>query len=139
MDGNGSPEIKAALEKLVREIPVELLKKGPERYASLEEDMEGSWRFVFENGLPVALVWTDWEDGFDKLSIQDGPTNRRLEDYIVNAKALDIDAGMAYTTLETFVNRFDEKVELGESETGKLSGAVKAAQGNRGEASRDGS
>lgn len=113
------------------EKPLEALRHGAERYAPLRKSATGSWRYVLENLSPVAVVWTDWEDGFDLIPIKSSGASDRIGNYIISSKAHKLDASWAYTTLETFVGKFheDDGVSLSPSSRGKLSGAQDAANG----------
>lgn len=121
--------IAPELKKLIDEVPVELLRKAPERYDGLKANKRGAWRLITEHLVPVAVAWTDWKGGFDIISIGTSDIRDRLENYVITAKALDFSAGWAYTTLDSFVKRFDQdfEVRLSEQSEGKLSGALRAS------------
>jgi len=114
-----SPELK----KLIDSVPVELLRRGPERYDSLRPSARGSWKTVLYDGLPIAVAWTDWKEGFGIINLKTEEPTDRLENYVITAKALDIPAGWAYTSLETVVSKyeFDREVTLSGQTDGKLS------------------
>jgi hypothetical protein len=103
----------------------ELLYKGPEGYAPLVTTKQGSWRAINSRGLPVALAWTDWEDGFDVHILLDGHVSRRMRNYTFSAKACGITASWAYTTLDKYIESFDpdDSVTLGPQQQGPLSAA----------------
>jgi len=103
----------------------ELLYKGPEGYAPLVTTKQGSWRAINSRGLPVALAWTDWEDGFDVHILRDDPVARQMRDYTFAAKACGITASWAYTTVDKYIESFDpdDSVTLGPQQQGPLSGA----------------
>ena len=103
----------------------ELLYKGPEGYAPLVTTKQGSWRAINSRGLPVALAWTDWEDGFDVHILLDGHVSRRMRNYTFSAKACGITAPWAYTTMDKYIESFDpdDSVTLGPQQQGPLSGA----------------
>src|SRR5674476_1284519 len=85
----------------------ELLYKGPEGYAPLVTTKQGSWRAINSRGLPVALAWTDWEDGFDVHILLEGHVSRRMRNYTFAAKACGITASWAYTTVDKYIESFD--------------------------------
>lgn len=126
-------EEQDALKKLAAEVPVDLLRAGPERYGPLKPGTAGAWRLISENGIPTALAWTDWKEGFGIFTIRDGEVADRLDNYVITSKAIDIPAGWAYTTLDRFVKRFGTNVELSEPKGGRLSGALRDASGEVGE------
>ena len=113
-----SPE----LMKLIDEVPVEALRQAPTRYASLRNSARGSWRTVLYEGIPIAVAWTDWEKGFDIINLRNAEPTDRLGNYVITAKALDIPAGWAYTSLETVVSKYDfeRDVTLSVQTNGKL-------------------
>ena len=113
-----SPELK----KLIDEVPVELLRRGAERYKPLRPSARGSWRAVLYGGVPIAVAWTDWEEGFDIITLSTDEPTDRLQNYVITAKALDIPAGWAYTSLETVVSKYDfeQDVRLSPQTDGKL-------------------
>lgn len=115
-----SPELK----KLIDEVPVDLLRAGPERYASLRASARGSWRDILYDGVVTARAWTDWEKGFDIINVSDSAITDQLSNYVITSKALDIPASWAYTTLDRTVKRLSEEapVTLSEQSNGKLSG-----------------
>jgi hypothetical protein len=122
--------ISHELEELANTVPVELLMAAPERYAPLKPNSHGSWRYVLENGLPTALIWTDWKEAFGVITIREGEVTNRLHNYVVTGKSLDISAGWAYSTIDVFVERFEgSRVTLSEPIEGKLSGAWRSASG----------
>ena len=121
-------EISPELTKLANSVPIELLRAGPKRYAGLNQKSDGKWRFVLFHTMPVTLIWTDWKEGFGSFTIRPGATNTRIDDYVINAKTLDIPASWAYATLETYVKRLDF-VELSPESEGKLVKALFAASG----------
>lgn len=103
----------------------ELLYKGPEGYAPLVTTRQGSWRAINSRSLPVALAWTDWEDGFDVHILIEGHVSRRMRNYTFSAKACGITASWAYTTVDKYIESFDpdDAVTLGPQQQGPLSGA----------------
>jgi hypothetical protein len=109
-----------------------LLRPGAQRYESLDPTVEGTWRFLTSHGENVALVWTDWQKGFDLITIKSGPISDRLGNYVITARALDIPAAWAYTTLDTFISRFEKKdeVTLSDQSNGLLKGAISATGGD---------
>lgn len=113
-----SPELK----KLIDEVPVEQLRPGPQRYAPLNPAKKGSWKTILYGGLPIAVAWTDWKTGFDIINLRTDLPTDRLSNYPISAKALDIPAGWAYSSLETVVSKydFDRPVELSAQTDGKL-------------------
>lgn len=123
-----SPELK----KLIDSVPVELLRPAAERYASLDEDAKGSWKVISSHGKPQVLAWTDWEDGFDLITMSSGDTVNRLMNYPITAKSLDIPAGWAYTTLDTYVLGFEdgERMSISDQEDGFLGNARLRASGD---------
>lgn len=114
-----SPELK----KLIDDVPVEMLRRGPERYDSLRPSARGSWKTVLYGGLPIAVAWTDWKGGFGIITLKSDEPTDRLDNYVISAKALDIPAGWAYTSLETVVSKyeFERDVHLSAQTDGKLS------------------
>lgn len=117
------------LTQLAASVPVEMLYSGPERYEPMDPDREGSWRVLTDGGLPAAVLWTDWDKGFGTIALRSGDLGAQLDSYVVSAKRVAVPAGWAYTTMETFVNRLGEELELLEPKTGKLEGALRTAHG----------
>jgi len=111
--------------------PVTVHTQGAERYSPLRESKSGSWRAVLSGGKPIALAWTDWEDGFDIISLQYTEAVTRLGNYVISSRAHKIPAGWAYTTLDTYIKKFDavDGITLSTQKDGKLSGAVKDSGG----------
>jgi hypothetical protein len=114
--------IDSKLKQLADAVPVEMLRPGPTRYGSLKPNTRGSWKTVLVEGVPVAVVWTDWKDGFDVIHLRDAEVTDLLGNYVITAKALDIPAGWAYSSLETVVSKFDteQNVSLSAQTDGKL-------------------
>lgn len=125
-----TPQQAVALAKKA-EPKTQLLRPGAERYASMNTAKRGSWRNILSEGTTVAVAWTDWEDGFDIINVKTNSVTDRLGNYVIQSKALDIPAAWAYTTLDTFVNRFDEEdsVAISEQSNGKLQNALYASGG----------
>ena len=103
----------------------ELIYKGPEGYGPLVRIKHGSWRSINDAGIPVAVAWTDWEDGFNINVLHASPVTQALKSYPTSAKACKIPAAWAYTTLDTYIKRMDPdlRVSLGPQQEGLLSGA----------------
>lgn len=120
----------SALEELANKVPVELLRAGPKQYAPLDPEVKGSWRFVNEDGMPSAVIWTDWDKAFGVITVREGEAATRIYNYVTFAKAFDFSAGWAYSTVEEFVKRFEDSVgSLSDPHSGKLAGALKDASG----------
>lgn len=124
-------KVEVALQELADSVPVDLMRPGPVRYAPLRITKRGSWRSLLHDLEPFALVWTDWEDGFDVIHIGNSAFADQLENYVITSKALDIPAGWAYTSLDAFVKRFgDEDVRVSDQKDGKLIGALNDSRGS---------
>ena len=113
-----SPELK----KLIDDVPVELLRAGPKRYDGIRPTAKGSWRTISYNGIPIAVAWTDWENGFDIINLRTAEPTDRLSNYVITARSLDIPAGWAYSSLEKTVAKYDFEldVELSAETKGRL-------------------
>lgn len=109
----------------------ELLRSGAERYAPLRVKSDGSWRYVLSNFSPVAVVWTDWEDGFDFIPIKQSEVLTEVGNYVISSKSHGIPAGWAFTTLESYFKKVPSGAEfsLSPQKDGKLSGAQSDASG----------
>lgn len=114
--------ISPELMRLIESVPVELLRAGPKRYAPMQENKNGSWKYIYYGNTVVATAWTDWDKSFDIINRRDCEITDRLGNYVITAKALDIPAGWAYTSLETVISKYDtaEKVTLSGQYDGKL-------------------
>jgi hypothetical protein len=97
---------------VIDKVPVELLRAGPERYAAMRPTAKGSWRTISYNGIPIAIAWTDWKDSFDIINLRTDEPTDRLSNYVITAKALDIPAGWAYSSLEKTVAKYDFEREV---------------------------
>lgn len=104
---------------------VELLQAGPEGYAPLDPKAKGTWRSIRTDGIPVAVAWTDWEEGFGINPLTTGYVAERMAKYPSLAKACNIEAPWAYNTIPRYIKSFDESegVDLGPAQDGLLSGA----------------
>ena len=121
-------EAKARLDKLIAPT---LIRPGAERYAPLRKSARGSWKLIMGDLNPVALVWTDWENGFGIITIKSGSLRDTLDNYLIAAKALDIPAGWAYSSLDTFIETLnvDDAVTVDAEQSGALRGALEATGG----------
>jgi hypothetical protein len=122
MASNNIIVISPELKKLIDEVPIEQLRPGPKRYAPMRESAKGSWRYILYGGEAVALAWTDWENGFDIIPQKEFEGTDRLSNYPITAKALDIPAGWAYSSIETVVSKYGlhKEVTLSDQINGKL-------------------
>lgn len=103
-------------------LPTEMLSAGPPKYGPMVETATGTWRTISTGGIPVAIAWTDGDEGFNIVILRDSPLTQALRAYPTNAKACGIPANWAYETLDNWAKRQDIPVALGEPESGKLSG-----------------
>lgn len=123
--------VKDAKAKLAKLQAPTLLRAGAERYAPLRKSQRGSWKLILSDLNPVALAWTDWEDGFGIITIRSGSIRDTLDNYLIAAKALDIPAGWAYSSLDTFIETLDvdDAVTTDAQQNGALRGALAATGG----------
>lgn len=132
MTGGSEKESGSSLDDFLEKFPFhlfpakdpEIIRRGPERYGPLDPEKEGTWRVILSNRLPVAVAWTDWEEGFGIYVLLDTEVTSRLQTYQISAKETNIPAPWAYTTLEEYLSGLDleDQVTLEAPREGKLSG-----------------
>lgn len=120
-DPIAEPPDDAVIDEVLKAHPNELLFVPPS-YRRLDRDTDGSWRVVRDGTDPVAVVWTDWQDGAGVLPIKDSELAAKLLRYFVVNKMMNAPAGIAFTS-----SQHVEGASFDEVEDGPLVGAMQDA------------
>lgn len=109
------PPSQEEIDVLLKEHPNTILF-APPSYGPLDRDAEGSWMVVSEGKSPVAVVWTDWQNGAGVIPIKSSETASKLLRYFVVNKMMNAPAGIAFSSVAHV-----EGISVGEVVEGTLS------------------
>lgn len=125
LDFTEEPEVEAPsdaeIDSLLRQNPPELMF-APPSYARMDRDTEGTWKIARDGSTPVAIVWTDWQEGAGVIPIRSSEVAAELLRYFVANKMMNAPAGIAFTSSSHLAG-----VTFDETEDGLLIGAMQDA------------
>lgn len=107
------PPSDADFDALLKANPNEVLF-APPSYARLDRDAIGSWKVATENGDPVGIVWTDWQDAAGVIPIKRSEGANKLLRYFVTNKMMNAPAGIAFSSSDHIEGLKFEAVDEGE-------------------------
>jgi hypothetical protein len=93
----------------------------PTGYAPLDPTKEGAWRILSEEGRPVALLWSDFEDGAGIAWVEQTDLVMQVRKLLSTMKLMGRPAGIAYAMADTI-----EGTDFGPDQYGILSDAKSA-------------
>ncbi len=67
------------------------------QYAPMDPTKEGAWRVFSVGKTPVAVAWTDWEDGAGVIQI-DSEASDSLYQHFLTGKRMNMQAGLTYSS-----------------------------------------
>lgn len=66
-------------------------------YAPMDPTKEGAWRVFSVGNTPVAVAWTDWEDGAGVIQM-DSEASDSLYQHFLTGKRMNMPAGLTYSS-----------------------------------------
>lgn len=92
-------------------------------YAPMQDADEGAWRIASVGNTPVALVWTNWEDGAGVVQM-DSEKSDSLYKHFITGKRMNKPAGITYSSSQ-YVKGYTFSDEM----SGPLSDAMNSILG----------
>ena len=105
-----------------RQQPNQVVSIDP-KFGSMDPAKEGAWRVVSVGNTPVAVVWTDWEDGAGVIQF-DSEASDSLYKHFLTGKRMNMSAGLTYSSSQ-YANGYTFSDEM----SGPLSNALNAITG----------
>ena len=92
-------------------------------FAQMDPAKEGAWRVFSVGNTPVAVAWTDWEDGAGVIQF-DSAASDSLYQHFLTGKRMNMSAGLTYSSSQ-YVNGYTFTDEM----SGPLSDALNSIPG----------
>lgn len=93
---------------------------APPSYGELIAENQGAYKFVWEDGSPVGIVWTDFDRGAGLLvGDTTTATSKRVLGFLTDMASVEFPVTQAYTLIDTKAATTDER-------TGPLQDALDA-------------